>query len=762
MNNQQCDDELNCDAFGFDNGACEPNGPKCGNQLCEPGEDNINCPQDCDGAPQCPDGGEKDCDGVCHPIDIIDALMNNQQCDDELNCDAFGFDNGACDGAPQCPDGGEKDCNGVCHPIDIIDALMNNQQCDDELNCDAFGFDNGACAPPEPFCGDNQCNGDEQPWTCINDCPAKPGEVCEDPSDYGAEEPLPVFDCDGVCFSGYNIDALLQNNACDGVLNCDAFGFDNGACEPGPECGDNICEPGEDEENCPGDCAQAPCQDNEIADCDGVCQDAGMVADFLGNTICDPFLNCDDFQADNGDCATSSDCGDGICSDNEDHLNCAQDCIDDTACPPGQMMACDNMTCVDEALGMNGKCDEPLNCVEFNFDGGDCSIQCADEELVSCDGTECVPANWMADEECDPELNCENNQFDAGDCAPPLECPPGELLSCDKQDCITDAAKGDGFCDLALDCEIYEADGGDCLDQGPCESGEILACDGETCVEASLEGNGVCNTALQCDQTNWDGGDCCQPPEIKGCNEACADPGWQGDGLCDYVFNCADQGFDGGDCDDTANMMLVVNEIDADQPGDDTREFVELLNIGSGKLLLDEGWRIEVINGANGLVKETWTFGNSPVLNSGMMALIGNKLVVGNAPDMVETIEAPNGFVENDHESIAIYRWDGPSESWFLVDAVAWGDLPSSGPGEGSQAPADTPSGDVSIGRCPDGQDTNNNAVDFKQMTPSPGLQNICEGDVNPPIEGPDDGGPDDPGGPGNPGDGPGGLPQDP
>jgi hypothetical protein len=333
------------------------------------------------------------------------------------------------------------------------------------------------------------------------------------------------------------------------------------------------------------------------------------------------------------------------------------------------------------------------------------------------------------------------------------------LSSCDKLECILEAELGDGHCDAALDCDLYNADNGDCLELGPCAIGQLLACDGETCVDAALEGNGTCDDALQCEQTDWDGGDCCQPPEIKGCDGSCADPEWQGDELCDYVFNCAEQGFDGGDCDDLDSMMLVINEIDADQPGDDTLEFIELMNIGAGELQLDEGWRIDVFNGANGLLKDSWTFSNAPVLGSDQMALIGNSLVVDAAPEGVDTIEAPEGFVENDQESIAIYRWDGPSQDWIFVDAVAWGEVPSSGPGEGSQAPMDDPTGELSIGRCPNGQDTDDNATDFSQMPPSPGQVNICQVGGNPPIEGPGGGGPDDPSGPGNPGDGPSELP---
>jgi hypothetical protein len=488
------------------------------------------------------------------------------------------------------------------------------------------------------------------------------------------------------------------------------------------------------------------------------------LAGMLENDFCDQAANCDAFNWDNGDCEPQGpECGDGSCGEGETPENCAKDCIDDVVCPPVQFTGCQSGQCADESMTGNNTCDEELNCVEFNFDNGDCAIQCSDDQLVSCDGTECISLDWYGDAECDAELNCAQHQFDNGTCAnEPPECTEDELSSCDKMACIPAADLGNTNCDPGLDCALYNADDGDCLVQGPCEAGQLLACDGETCVDAELEGNGTCDDALQCEQTGWDDGDCCQPPEIKGCNGGCVDPDWLGDGLCDYAFNCAPDGFDDGDCDDLQSMMLVINEIDADQPGDDAGEFIELMNVGTSDLLLDGGWRIDVFNGANGLLKDSWTFSDSPSLMPGQMALIGNKLVITNAPDGVDTIEAPNGFVENDQESIAIYRWDGPSADWILVDAVAWGEAPSSGPSEGPQAPMDNPAGEMSIGRCPNGDDTNDNAADFSQMPPSPGQPNICEDGGNPPIEGPGGDGPIDPGGAGNPGDGPGNLPGDP
>ena len=58
-----------------------------------------------------------------------------------------------------------------------------------------------------------------------------------------------------------------------------------------------------------------------------------------------------------------------------------------------------------------------------------------------------------------------------------------------------------------------------------------------------------------------------------------------------------------------------------------------------------------------------------------------------------------------------------------VMDAVQY-EGRANGAGEGASAPSDT---DVkSIGRCPNGSDTNDNGADFVLMTPSAGKTNTC------------------------------------
>ena len=50
--------------------------------------------------------------------------------------------------------------------------------------------------------------------------------------------------------------------------------------------------------------------------------------------------------------------------------------------------------------------------------------------------------------------------------------------------------------------------------------------------------------------------------------------------------------------------MLVINEIDYDQPSTDTAEFIEIRNNGSSPVDL-AGWTLELVNGNGGSVYNT-------------------------------------------------------------------------------------------------------------------------------------------------------------
>jgi lysophospholipase L1-like esterase len=114
------------------------NGPVCGDENCDFGEDRCNCPADCGTPPEtessCADGIDEDCD--------LDTDCADVDCDDDLACPVCG--DGACDfeedqcnctadcGTPpeteaSCTDGIDEDCD---LETDCADA-----DCDDDSAC---------------------------------------------------------------------------------------------------------------------------------------------------------------------------------------------------------------------------------------------------------------------------------------------------------------------------------------------------------------------------------------------------------------------------------------------------------------------------------------------------------------------------------------------------------------------------------------------------------------------------------------------------
>jgi len=169
----------------------------------------------------------------------------------------------------------------------------------------------------------------------------------------------------------------------------------------------------------------------------------------------------------------------------------------------------------------------------------------------------------------------------------------------------------------------------------------------------------------------------------------------------------------------TASATVLINEIDYDQGGTDTAEFIELFNSGSDDVNLDN-YHLDLING--GLI-------NTPTYRSFDLAgysLAANSyfVICGNS-SMVMNCNFNAGINSNliqngSPDGIALY--DGSD----LIDAITYEGV-IAGVTEGSGgALADQNSGIMSIGRLLDSQDTNNNAADFEYGCITPGTTNIA------------------------------------
>ncbi len=221
------------------------------------------------------------------------------------------------------------------------------------------------------------------------------------------------------------------------------------------------------------------------------------------------------------------------------------------------------------------------------------------------------------------------------------------------------------------------------------------SCGGAAC--PALEDTQTCNIAQgsDCD----DGDDCTQ--------DGCTANGVQ--------YQCTNAYI----CEGT----LVINEVDYDQVGFDTMEFVELYNPTQGDVDLDE-YTLEMVNGSTGQVYATYDLSDAePMLGPTELLVIGSQDVLATIPTEVVSMELTNWIQNGAPDGIRIVEAVGGA----LVDGLAY-EGSMVGTGEGAQAPADLPDMSTSIGRCPDGADTDDNWTDFDLLTtPTPDVANDCD-----------------------------------
>ena len=166
---------------------------------------------------------------------------------------------------------------------------------------------------------------------------------------------------------------------------------------------------------------------------------------------------------------------------------------------------------------------------------------------------------------------------------------------------------------------------------------------------------------------------------------------------------------------------LLINEIDYDQPGSsDSSEFVEILNPGSNPVDLT-GYRIEMVDGSGSEAYASYTGAGS--LAAGGYLVIGDSAVLDAATLPAATVKIALGSsgLQQGPDAVRIVRIADEK----VMDAVQYEGTPT-GVGEGSSAPTDPSTADRSIGRCPNGSDSNDNGADFRAMTATPGKANTC------------------------------------
>lgn len=163
-----------------------------------------------------------------------------------------------------------------------------------------------------------------------------------------------------------------------------------------------------------------------------------------------------------------------------------------------------------------------------------------------------------------------------------------------------------------------------------------------------------------------------------------------------------------------SSPVLVINEIDYDQPGTDAAEFVEITNTGDAAADLS-AVQLEFVNG---------TGGGATVYNTiqlgGTLAPGDHYVVCANAATVAncDLDDAPDtNFIQNGAPDAVALLVDG-----VIVDTVSYeGDTGApytEGSGTGLE---DSTVAGIGISRCPDGEDTDRNNADFVPAAITPG-----------------------------------------
>lgn len=167
-------------------------------------------------------------------------------------------------------------------------------------------------------------------------------------------------------------------------------------------------------------------------------------------------------------------------------------------------------------------------------------------------------------------------------------------------------------------------------------------------------------------------------------------------------------------CDDAAGSGVVINELMPDPPGGDAdNEWVELYNDGNSAVDIS-GW---------GIAAGTSSFGEPSVIGAGFVLQPGAFFVIGQSqattPDAIAGFSLGNA---SNADGVQLVDCNGG-----VADTVIYGTDNSDGWVDdtgGAAALAPVPASGQTIGRIPDGADSNDSSVDFQVLPATRGISN--------------------------------------
>lgn len=182
-----------------------------------------------------------------------------------------------------------------------------------------------------------------------------------------------------------------------------------------------------------------------------------------------------------------------------------------------------------------------------------------------------------------------------------------------------------------------------------------------------------------------------------------------------------------------SGTALTINEVDYDQLGTDTAEYVELLNTSGAPLSL-AGYSLVLVNGSNNTPYLTVDLSPAGTLAVGQYLVVGVAgLAIAPGAAKIDFIAADNSVQNGAPDGVAVVN----TNTNTLVDALSYEGGITAAMLEGlgivslveqtalATATADSNTVDGSLCRLPSGVDTNNSSVDWKFCpTLTPGAAN--------------------------------------
>ncbi len=157
-----------------------------------------------------------------------------------------------------------------------------------------------------------------------------------------------------------------------------------------------------------------------------------------------------------------------------------------------------------------------------------------------------------------------------------------------------------------------------------------------------------------------------------------------------------------------ARAAVVIQEVLYDGPGTDPDDvFTELYGDPGTSL---DGWSLIGFNGSDGSVYRTIDLTGSAIPADGLFVIVTGSASpeLAAVGDLIANVDWQNG-----PDALQLFAGE------LLIDALQYGDAGTNNAGEGDFAP--DISGTMSLSRNSLALDTDNNAVDFSVVAPTPG-----------------------------------------